>query len=103
LPRDPPPETDIYGIENEGGRRWRYGIGSDTLEYYVARSPNLRFLAELRQLDDVLGQVEVNFDEDTGLPTRATLTFPETASAFILNVAGIDTTVAFDADVWKRP
>lgn len=103
LPRDPPLGTEIYGIETEGGRRWRYGVGSDTLEYYVAQSPDVRFLAELRQLDDVLGQVTVDFDEESNLPTRATLTFPETASVFIMDVAGIDTTVTLNADVWKRP
>ncbi len=103
LPRDPPSGTRIFGSEAEDGRRWRYGVGRDTLEYYVARTPHLRFLAVMRQLDAVLGHVEVNFDEQTHLPTKATLTFPETASVLILDVASIDTSVALSENVWKRP
>jgi hypothetical protein len=103
LPRDPPIGTDIYGIETAEGRSWRYGVGGDTLEYHVARVPQLRFLAEMRQFDNVLGRVEVNYDDQTRLPTRATLTFPETASLFVLDVTDIDTTITLTADVWKRP
>lgn len=103
LPRDPPMGVEIFGVETEGGRRWRYGVGSDTLEYYVARLPHVRFLAEMRQRKTVLGQVEVNYDNTNQLPARATLTFPETASVFILEVSGIDTTATFTEDVWQRP
>ncbi len=103
LPRDPPPGTSIFGSETEDGRRWRYTVGTDSLRYYVARSPQVRFLAEIRQTERVLGHVEVNYDDQTHLPTRATLTFPETASIFIMDVVSIDTTVSLSADVWKRP
>ncbi len=103
LPRDPPVGTEIFGIETAEGRSWRYGVGSDTMEYHVVRAPRVRFLAEMRQIDEVLGRVEVNYDDETSLPTRATLTFPKTASLFVLDVTKIDTTVALNADVWKRP
>jgi hypothetical protein len=103
LPRDPPLGTDIFGLETEGGRRWRYGVGSDTMEYYVTHEPRVRFLAEMRQPKKVLGRVEVDYDDQTRLPTRATLTFPETASLFILNVTQIDTAVTLTEDVWKHP
>jgi len=103
IPRDPPEGTTIYGLENDGGRRWLYGVGADTLEYYVARTQPFRFLASLRHLDDLLGLVEVNYDEQTSLPTRATLTFPETASVFIMDVTSADTAATHSPDVWKRP
>ena len=103
LPRDPPPGSGIFGIETEGNRRWQYGVNGDTLAYAVRTMPERRFLASMRRLDDVLGHVEVNYDAQTNLPTKVTLTFPETASRFLMDVTSIDTTVTFSADVWKRP
>ena len=103
LPRDPPQGSSIFGIETEGNRRWQYGVNGDTLAYAVRTMPERRFLASMRRLDDVLGHVEVNYDAQTNLPTKVTLTFPETASRFLMDVTSIDTTVTFSADVWKRP
>jgi hypothetical protein len=103
MPRDPPAGTSIFGVEAQGNRRWRYGVNGDTLEYSVAVTPPFRFLASMRRFDKVVGHVEVDYDDQTHLPKKATLTFPETASVFILDVASIDTTVMHSADVWKRP
>ena len=103
LPRTPPAGSDIFGVETEGSRRWQYGVNGDTLAYVVSSIPERRFLASMRQLDDVLGHVEVNYDAQTNLPAKVTLTFPETASRFLMDVASIDTTATFSADVWKRP
>lgn len=103
LPRTPPEGSDIFGIETEDRRRWQYGVNGDTLAYSVVTAPERRFLASMRRMDDVLGHVEVNYDAQTDLPTKVTLTFPETASRFIMDVTDIDTTATFSADVWKRP
>ncbi|MFC1639636.1 hypothetical protein ACFL3B_02610 [Gemmatimonadota bacterium] len=103
FPRTPPAGSGIFGVETEGSRRWQYGVNGDTLAYAVNSIPERRFLASMRQLDDVLGHVEVNYDAQTNLPTKVTLTFPQTASRFLMDVASIDTTVTFSADVWKRP
>lgn len=103
LPRSPPPGTSILGLETVDRRRWRYGVNRDTLEYTVTTAPPFRFLASMRRLDRVVGYVEVNYDEQTRLPTKATLTFTQTASIFILDVASIDSTASLSADVWKRP
>ena len=103
LPRSPPPGTSIFGVEIEGSRRWRYGVGGDTLEYVVTSTPPFRFFASMRRFGDVLGHVEVDYDDQTHSPTKVTMTFPQTASVFILDVVRIDTTVALSADVWERP
>ena len=103
LPRDPPEGTNVFGMEREEKRRWRYAVRGDTLEYSVARIAPFKFLAAMRHFDQMVGHVEVDFDEQTYLPTKATLTFPESASVFILDVARIDTTVTLSEDVWKRP
>jgi hypothetical protein len=103
LPRTPPPGTSIFGVETEGSRRWQYGVNGDTLAYVVTSIPERRFLASMRRRDNVLGHVEVNYDAQTNLPTKVVLTFPETASRFLMDVTSIDTTVTFSADVWKRP
>ena len=103
LPRTPPPGTEIFGNETEGSRRWQYGVNGDTLTYVVSSIPERRFLASMRRFDDIIGHVEVNYDAQTKQPTKVTLTFPETASRFLMDVTSIDTTVTFSADVWKRP
>jgi hypothetical protein len=103
LPRTPPPGATILGVETEGSRRWQYGVNGDTLGYVVTSTPERKFFAAMRRLDDVLGHVEVNYDAETGLPSKVILTFPETASVFLMDVTGVDTTVTFSDDVWKRP
>jgi len=103
IPRTPPAGTSILGLETEGSRRWQYGVNGDTLAYALTSTTSLRFFASMRRLDNVLGHVEVSYDDQTHLPTKVVLTFPETASVFILDVTSIDTTVSFSADVWKRP
>ena len=103
FPRDPPEGSHIFGMETEGRRRWKYGVNGDTLAYVVASVPERQFLASMVRLDDVLGHVEVNYDAQTQLPSKVTLTFPETASRFLMDVTSIDTTATFSADVWKHP
>lgn len=103
IPREPPADTEVYGTASGGSRRWLYGVDGDTLRYYVGMTPPLRFLASLSHFGDLVGLAEVQYDEQTRQPTRATMRFPRSASAFVFDVSSIDSTVSFTSDVWERP
>lgn len=102
IPRDPSPGAQIIGLETDTERRWRYGENGDTLDYVVTRVPPYRLQASMRRLRDVIGLVEVTYD-DTRMPVEAMLTFPQTATRFMFDVTKVDTTVTLSPDIWDRP
>ena len=102
MPRDPDPGVHIIGLETNEERRWRYGVNGDTLDYVVSRIPPHKLQASMRSLGDVIGFVEVDYDE-TQQPIHAMITFPQTATRFTFDVTKVDTTVSFSENVWKRP
>jgi len=54
-------------------------------------------------LGDVAGFVDMQFGNDGMVPVEAVMSFPETATRFILNVENVETVTSFDRETWKRP
>jgi hypothetical protein len=101
--RGAPPGAEIFGSESSSRRVWQYVSGGDTLSYVVTREPPYRLQAEMRQFDAVVGAVELLFDESTRVPVEATMSFPQSASLFLLSVENAETVSSFGPETWKRP
>ena len=101
--RRAPPDAEVFGIETSSRRVWQYVSGGDTLSYVVTREPPYRLQAEMRRFDAVVGLVEVEFDDSTRVPVEATMSFPQSASIFLLSVENVETVSSFDLETWKRP
>ncbi len=103
IPRGAPPGSQVYGIETGSQRVWQYVSGGDTLSYVVTSEPELRLQAEVRRFEEVVGITDAVFDDSTHVPREATMTFPGSATLFLLNVVKVETLASHDPDVWKRP
>jgi hypothetical protein len=101
--RRAPPEAEVFGTETSSRRIWQYVSGADTLSYVVTREPPYRLQAEMRRFDAVVGSVELEFDDSTRVPVEATMSFPQSASIFLLSVENVETVGPFDPETWKRP
>jgi hypothetical protein len=103
IPRDPPPGSMLYGLEAGSRRVWQYVSNGDTLSYVVTGEPEFRLQAEVRRFDAVIGTTRAVLSDSTRLPEEASMTFPRSATLFVLNVVNVDTLTSHDPDVWKRP
>ena len=92
----------MQGLETESERVWRYVMGSDTLSYVAARAEPWELQAEMRQLGELVGFVEMRFGVDR-VPQESLMSFPETATRFKLDVEKVETVASFDPETWKRP
>jgi len=57
----------------------------------------------MRRLGDVVGFVDMKFGDDGMVPVEAIMSFPQTATRFILNVENVETVTSFGPETWKRP
>lgn len=103
IPRDPPMGSRLYGLQTGSQRIWQYVSLGDTLSYVIADSPELRLQAQVRRFDEFVGTTETVLDDSTRVPEEATMTFPGSATLFVLNVVNVEMLAAHDPDVWKRP
>jgi hypothetical protein len=103
IPRDAPAGSRLYGLQTGSQRIWQYVSQGDTLSYVMADEPQLRLQAQVRRFDEVIGTTETILNDSTRVPEEATMTFPGSASLFLLNVVNVETLASHDPDVWKRP
>jgi hypothetical protein len=103
IAREPPPGAEVYGRQTEGNRAWQYVTAGDTLSYVVSHDGEYRLQAEMRQLDRVVGLVELVYADSAGIPHEATLTFPAAAAIMQFTVEGFESLESMDPEVWKRP
>ena len=103
IPREPPAGASIWGVETDAARSWQYGEMGDTLSYVVTTTVPFRLQAAFRQGGDVIGMVEVQYDDHSRVPEEAVFTFPTTATRIIFQVLEVDTLAVFPADTWRRP
>ncbi|UCG86879.1 MAG: hypothetical protein JSW71_23800 [Gemmatimonadota bacterium] len=101
--REPPADAAVFGLETATQRIWQYVTGGDTLSYVVTGEPPYRLQAEMRSFDAVVGLVELEYDDSTRAPVEATMSFPASASIFLLSVENLETVASFGPDTWKRP
>jgi hypothetical protein len=103
IPREPAEGSEVYGLETDSERVWQYVVGGDTLSYVATRNAPHTLRSEMRRLGDVVGFVDMQFGNDGMVPVEAVMSFPETATRFILNVENVETVTSFDRETWKRP
>lgn len=98
----PPAGADIFALESEGVKAWRYVIRGDTLNFVIEdRQP--KFLAELRRTGRPIGIAEVRFSAETGLPTGGKIELPLQVARFSFTVRSVDTLATFKPDIWAEP
>ena len=51
----------------------------------------------------IVGTANVALARETGLPLRASMLFPPTATLFAITVEAIDTVSTVDPAIWKEP
>lgn len=99
-----PATTETWlGLATARRRAWRYLSGVRALDYIHEYGAEPRLLAELRELEDILGVVTVDLDSASTTPREAVMRFPGERSTFTLTVRGVDSVASFPADVWERP
>ena len=103
IPREPAEGSEVYGLETDSERVWQYVVGGDTLSYVATRHAPHTLRSEMRRLGNVVGFVDMQFGNDGMVPVEAVMSFPETATRFILNVENVETVTSFDRETWKRP
>jgi hypothetical protein len=99
------PETGqrVLGAASDEQRAWRYVDGTRALDYIHVLRPEPRLLAELRELETILGVVDVELDTASTAPRAAVMRFPAERSEFSLTVRSIDRVSGFAPDTWQRP
>jgi hypothetical protein len=101
--RQAPTGSNVYGSEVGSDRVWQYEVGGEALTYVVSKDPGLKLQTEMRRLDQIIGVVETVYDDSTGAPQQAIMTFPATASQFLFDFRNVEKLESLDPDVWKRP
>jgi len=101
--RQAPTGSSVFGQEAGSERIWQYDVAEEALTYVVRRDPGLKLQTEMRRLDEIIGLVETVYDDSTGAPQQAIMTFPTTASQFLFDFRNVEKLESVDPDVWKRP
>ena len=102
VPQGPPQDAAITGREEGNRRLWRYARGLDTLTYRSVRASPATLAAEMRHARELLGTAEVEL-ADNGLPEKATMLFPGSATAIYFTVRAIEPITTVEAEFWRRP
>jgi hypothetical protein len=103
VPQDPPSDAVLSGREEGTRRLWRYATGLDTLTYRSVRASPATLAAEMRHGRELLGTGEVELADSTGLPEKATMLFPGSATAIYFTVRAIEPITSVETDFWQRP
>ncbi|NIN11595.1 MAG: hypothetical protein GTN62_08840 [Gemmatimonadales bacterium] len=103
IPRYPAAEAAVTGRARGGTRVWRYAAGLDTLTYLATEQSPVVLRCELRHGRQVIGTVDVEFADSTGLPISARMLFPSSAAQVFFTVQAIDSLATVDPAIWKRP
>ncbi len=103
MPLMPPDKVQLYALEQEDLRAWRYVVDGDTLNFVVRGTPATRLLAEVRREGHTIGVTEVELDPATGLTRESRIDFPLDVSRFSFTVRSIDTLAIFEPTIWLQP
>lgn len=102
--RAPDDGSTLLGLATARDRAWRYTLEERALDYIHVTPPRPRLLAELRELDRILGVVEVELDTaGTAHPLAAVMRFPDQRSKFSLTVRQVDSVAPYPSETWQRP
>ncbi|MDH5196697.1 MAG: hypothetical protein OEY20_05560 [Gemmatimonadota bacterium] len=100
----PEEEADLLGSETTDRRAWRYAHGDHAVDYIQVLQGKARLLAELRELDKILGVVDVELsDSAPTTPVSAVMRFPSQRSKFSLTVRQVDSVAPFPSETWQHP
>lgn len=95
--------STLLGNETAERQAWRYVLGDRAVDYIRVLRPRARLLAELRELDRILGVVDVELsDSAPTTPVAAVMQFPSQRSKFSLTVRQVDTVAPFPSETWQR-
>jgi hypothetical protein len=96
--RVPASGMDLRGLSKDSVTAWQYTGGSDTIRYVRAAGNPVRFTAEVRHADELIGRAETTLKPD-GTPLKARLTVPSAPAR--LDLTFLSTTRAsFAPDIW---
>jgi hypothetical protein len=101
--RVPPPGATLVGGTASNARIWRYVDGGEAVTYVASRGESRKLQLEMSVLDQVVGSVDVRLQENTNLPSRATIVFPRAATMFVITVEGIEPLSGIDPEIWREP
>ncbi len=103
IPRSPAPGALISGRAEPDQRVWRYTTRERALTYVATAHSSHTLKAEMSYAGRIVGTANVALARETGLPLRASMLFPPTATLFAITVEAIDTVSTVDPAIWKEP
>lgn len=101
--RSPPPGAMLAGGTVNNTRVWQYVAGGERVTYVASRGEPRKLRLEMSLWDEVVGSVDVRLQDNSNLPSMATIVFPRTATLVVITVEQIEPLSEIDPEIWREP
>ncbi len=102
IARMPAPGAELRGLAEGNTTAWQYVNGADTVAYARTAGNPVRFVAEVRQGEKIVGRAESKLRPD-GTPISARLTVPSVPARLDLTFTASTRPSAFAPETWTPP